>query len=257
MPALAATIVAASGWRRWLIAFAAGSAGALAMAPFDFIPALFIPMTAAVWLIDGPFEKSQTRRFPRASFGLPSGIWRAFSGGWWWGFGYFVAGLWWLGAAFLVEAREFAWALPLGVAGLPAVLAVFPGLGFALARLIWSPGAGRLFALAAGLSLAEWLRGHLFTGFPWNLFGMALGGTLLTAQFASVIGAYGLTIVAILIFSAPATLGGKTAARGARGRLAAPVVAAVLAFAAICLFGAVRLSAPPAAQVPGVRLRIM
>jgi len=81
--------------------------------------------------------------------GLPVAAWRAFAVGWWWGFGYFVAGLWWLGAAFLVDADEFAWALPLGVAGLPAVLAVFPGLGFLLARLIWTPGAGRLFALAA------------------------------------------------------------------------------------------------------------
>ena len=61
-------------------------------------------------------------------------------------------GLWWLGAAFLVEADQFAWALPFGVLGLPALLAFFPAFGFALARLLWTPGAGRILALAAGLT---------------------------------------------------------------------------------------------------------
>src|SRR5262249_3251429 len=79
-------------------------------------------------------------------------------------------------------------------------------------------GSGRLFAFAAGLSFAEWLRGHLFTGFPWNVFGMALGGNLVAAQLASVVGLYGLTIAAILIFSAPAAFGDKTAARWAAYR---------------------------------------
>ena len=164
------------------------------MAPFNIIPALIIPMTAAVWLIDGCGEAYQKSTGPAVRLGLPAALWRAFGAGWWWGFGYFVAGLWWLGAAFLVDADEFAWALPLGVAGLPAVLAVFPGLGFLLARLMWAQGGGRLFALAAGLSFAEWLRGHVLTGFPWNVFGMALGGNLVTAQLASIVGLYGLTV---------------------------------------------------------------
>ncbi|MGH6794317.1 MAG: apolipoprotein N-acyltransferase, partial [Methylocella sp.] len=191
MLALAASISLASGWRRRLIALAAGATGALAMAPFNFFPALAIPMTVAGWLIDGCAEARQMPAERRFRLGLPPALRRAFGAGWWWGFGYFLAGLWWLGEAFLVEADEFAWALPLGVVGLPAALAVFPGLGFLIARLLWMPGAGRLFSLAAGLSFAEWLRGHELTGFPWNTFGMALGGNLVTAQLASIVGLYG------------------------------------------------------------------
>lgn len=253
IPAIAARVISATGWRRRLIAFATGAAGALAMAPFDFLPALFVPMTAAVWLIDGCAQGSQK---PAGGGQLASAL-RAFGAGWWWGFGYFVAGLWWLGAAFLVEADQFAWALPLGVAGLPAALALFPGLGFLLARLIWSRGASRLFALAAALGLSEWLRGHLLTGFPWNVFGMALGGNLLTAQLASLIGLYGLTIAAILIFSVPAVLGEKPSHPRAGGRVPLPVLGAALAFAGICAFGALRLAAATPGEVPGVRLRIM
>ena len=257
MLALAASIILATGWRRRLIALAAGATGALAMAPFNFFPALAIPMTVAVWLIDGCAE---TRQIPAGRWifsRLPVAAGRAFGVGWWWGFGYFLAGLWWLGAAFLVEADEFAWALPLGVVGLPAALAIFPGLGFMIAWLLWRPGAGRLFALAAGLSFAEWLRGHILTGFPWNTFGMALGGNLVTAQLASIVGLYGLTVIAILIFSAPAVLGEKSAMQGAWHRLPGPIAAAVLAFAGICAFGALRLVGATAAPVAGVKLRIM
>ncbi|MCI0599339.1 MAG: apolipoprotein N-acyltransferase [Beijerinckiaceae bacterium] len=257
MLAIAETIILASGWRRRLIGLVSGATGALAMAPFDVIPALLVPMTAAVWLIDGSAETRPKRSGWRLRLGLPLAAWRAFAAGWFWGFGYFVASLWWLGAAFLVDAGEFAWALPLGVAGLPAVLALFPGFGFLVARLLWSPGWGRIFALTAGLSLAEWLRGHLFTGFPWNVFGMALGGNLLTAQLASVIGLYGLTAAAIPIFAAPAVLGDKRAAKGAARRFPLPVMAALLAVAAICAFGAIRLSEPVPKPVEGVRLRIM
>ncbi|HUI20773.1 MAG TPA: apolipoprotein N-acyltransferase [Methylocella sp.] len=256
MPAIAIAVILASGWRRRLIAFAAGATGALALAPFNFFLAMVIPMTVAVWLIDGSGQTPPKAALRKTLLGLPVSAWRAFGAGWWWGFGYFLAGLWWLGAAFLVEADEFAWALPVGVAGLPAVLSVFPALGFLLARLIWVPGGGRLFSLAAGLGFAEWLRGNVFTGFPWNSFGMALGGNLLTAQLASIFGLYGLTVIVVLIFAAPALLGGKSAMRTGR-RPPRMIIAACLAFCGICGFGAWRLAYATSASVPGVKLRIM
>jgi ABC-type branched-subunit amino acid transport system permease subunit len=75
-----------------------------------------------------------------------------------------------------VEPDEFAWVLPFAVFGLPAVLALFTALGFAIARALWSSGPGRILALAFGLGVSEWLRAVVATGFPWNSLGMALGG---------------------------------------------------------------------------------
>ena len=244
MSGLAQRVILAWGWRRFLIAFLSGAVAALAMPPFGFLPALAISLTVAVWLIDGA-ASGRGRLLPtlRSTAVL----------GWWWGFGYFVAGLWWLGAAFLVEADEFAWALPFGVLGLPAVLAFFPAFGFALARLIWSQGAGRIFAFAFGLTVSEWLRGTLFTGFPWNTLGMALAQNAWLLQGASLVGLYGLTVLAILIAASPATLGtGSTLAR----RAAAPAVA-LAGLAGLALFGALRMPPAPAASVAGVKLRIM
>jgi apolipoprotein N-acyltransferase len=249
LQSLSQAIILSQGSARRLIAFTSGAAGALAMAPLSIFPALFITMTVAVWLLDGAAEANGPRRLT-----LVASLRMAASDGWWLGFGYFAAGLWWLGEAFLVEADRFAWALPLGVLGLPAVLAIFTALGFAVARLLWIPGTSRIFALATGLGLSEWLRGHLFTGFPWNLFGMSFGNNLVLAQAASLIGVYGLTLIAIPLFAAPATL----ADAGMKRRRTWPVIAAVMALAALALFGALRLGLGiDPGSVAGVRLRIM
>jgi apolipoprotein N-acyltransferase len=145
MTAIAHRVVLAWGWRRFVVAFLAGAAGALAMPPFGLLPALAVSLTLAVWLIDGAAIGRKLGPTLRSTALV----------GWWWGFGYFVAGLWWLGSAFLVEADQFAWALPFGVLGLPALLAFFPALGFALSRLMWSPGWGQVPAFAFGMTVSE------------------------------------------------------------------------------------------------------
>ena len=239
-------IILSWGWKRRAIAFVSGALGALALPPFSLFALIAIPLTIAVWLIDGAQDRGSGRP-------LVASLRAAFGAGWWMGFGYFLAGLWWVGSALLVEADKFAWALPLAVVALPAALAVFPAAGFALARLLWSPGPLRIFALAFGLGVAEWARGLLFTGFPWNDLGMALGVNLALAQAASLVGLHGLTFLTIAIFAAPATLW-----RVSESRLnLTPTVVAALALALIAAFGEFRLMAPASATLPGVKLRLI
>jgi len=246
MSRLAHFVMLADGWRRRAIAFAAGAIGALAMPPIGLLPALFVTMPVAVWLLDGCGAKGgaglQRDRFRSAAVA-----------GWFLGFGYFVAGLYWLGAAFLVEPDRFAWALPLGVLGLPAVLAIFPAIGFVLSLALWSPGPARILALACGLGLSELARGYLFTGFPWNDFGMALGQYAPLAQGASIVGLHGLTPLVIAIAASPATLTDVTSSR----RRFVPLVIACFGLLVVALFGGLRLSAATVNAVPNVRLRIM
>ena len=236
------SIILAWGWKRAIIALIAGALSALAMAPFNAWPVLFVTFPVVVWLIDG------------AAAGKRRGVPAAAMSGFWFGLGYFVPGVYWTGIAFLVDAQTFAWLMPFAVLGLPAYLALFPALGFALARLIWTRDASRVLALAVGLTVSEWLRGYVLSGFPWNAFGYALSEPLALAQTASLIGLWGMTFLSIAIFASPAVLiDGKSAGR----RPWAAPAAALALLVAMGILGAVRLSLLPAKMVADVKLRIM
>jgi len=213
MERLAGRVILLWGWRRAAAAFVAGVVAVFAQAPFDFPAVCFISFPVLVWLLDGAVADRGA--------GLLRRLAPAFVTGWWFGFGYFVAGLWWVGNALLVEADSFAWALPLAILGLPAILAVFYGLATAIARLLWSDGIGRILALAFAFGLAEWLRSFLLTGFPWNAVGYAAMPIPLLMQSASVVGLYGMNAIAVFVFAAPALLASR---RDRRFGLAAALV---------------------------------
>jgi len=237
----ALAIILSWGWKRAFIAIMAGALSALAMAPFNVWPVLFLTFPVAVWLIDG------------AGAGRYRGVPAAAISGFWFGLGYFVPGLYWIGYAFLVDAQIFAWLMPFAVLGLPAYLALYTALGFALARLIWTRDASRILALAAALTVSEWLRGHVLTGFPWNSFGYALTEPLALAQTGALVGLWGLTFLAVAVFAAPATLVDGTS-RGRKPWLAS--VTAGITLVAMIGFGAVRLQQHPT-LLSNTKLRIM
>ena len=236
------SIILTWGWKRAAIALFAGALSSLAMAPFNAWPVLFLTLPVAVWQIDG------------AGAGRWRGVPAAALTGWWFGLGYFVPGLYWIGDAFLVDAQTFAWLLPFAVLGLPAYLALFMAFGFALARLFWTRDVSRVIALAASLTISEWLRGHLLTGFPWNALGYALTEPLALAQTASLIGLWGLTFLSVAVFASPAVLIDGTS-RGRRPWIAPTLAIALLV--AMTTFGAIRLSRQPTVMLTNTKLRIM
>lgn len=248
MQTLADAVIVLWGWRRFAVAFVAGGLSALAFAPFFLFPILWLTIPVFVWLIDGaepgPEAPWYRRLLPAAAVGF------AF------GFGYFLAGLWWIGAAFLVDADEFAWLIPIAVTVLPAGLALFWAFGAALARAFWSDGWARVVAFAVAMTAAEWLRGHLFTGFPWNTFGYALMPAPIAMQTAALIGLWGVTLAAFLIFAAPVLLVSASRAERRAGLIAFAAVALIAA--AHLGFGAWRLAgAADPAEASGPAIRIM
>jgi apolipoprotein N-acyltransferase len=253
--AAAARLKALQGWRRRAAALLAGAASVLAMAPFFAWPVLWLTLPALVWLIDGAVER--THRWDGKARPLVQAL-AAADVGWWYGYGYFLAGLFWVGEAFLVEARIFAWLLPLAVALLPAGLALFYAAAAALAALVWRPGPARVLALALTFSALEWARGHVLTGFPWNVLGYALTFPLPLMQSAALFGIYGLTLFAVLIFAWPPVLWAESvpAHRGRNKRIVAVAIGTVpLAITAI--LGQMRLAQAPPHSVQGVKIRIV
>ncbi len=242
MERLAGRIILLWGWRRALVAFTAGALAVLTQAPFDFFAAGFVSFPVLVWLIDGATVQAPSSFLKRLA--------PAFAAGWWFGFGYFLAGLWWIGNALLVEADSFAWALPLAVVGIPLLLAFFYAFATTVARLLWTNDIGRIAALAFGFGLAEWLRTFLFTGFPWNPIGLAAMPTPLLMQSVTVTGVTGMNALAVFVFAMPALL-------AARRNLRAGAIAAAVLIAAHVAYGYIRLNMPEEASSTKLALRIV
>ncbi|HUB96427.1 MAG TPA: apolipoprotein N-acyltransferase [Stellaceae bacterium] len=239
---MALGVAALEGWRRNVSAVVLGALAALALPPFDLAPVLIVSFSGLVWLEDGSADR-------RAAFAL----------GWCFGFGFFVAGLYWIAAALLVDAAAFGWLVPFCVLGVPAGLAIFTGLALYVShefcqRLVIG-GTPRIVVLVIMWSLAEWLRGHVLTGFPWNLIGYAWAGGfpggLAMLQTTSVVGIYGLSLLTVLIAALPARIGDLPG-----GRQWAPLTAVAL----VVLLGAggvVRLAGDDHSVVPNVTVRLV
>ena len=250
--ALAEHVKALGGWRRRVAALIAGAASVLALAPFFVWPILWLTLPALVWLMDGAVERG-THSDSGRWYGRPTAA--AAELGWWFGFGYFLAGLFWIGEAFLVEAESFAILMPAAVVLMPAGLALFYAAAMALAALFWRAGTYRVLALALSLSAMEWLRGHVLSGFPWNVLGYALTYPVSLMQSAAVFGIYGLTLIAVLIFALPPILWSEASGRPFRRRIALAV--AVLPLLVAQILGHARLAIGTPATIPGVKIRIV
>ncbi len=228
------------------------------MAPFFLWGVLFLTLPVLIWLVDGslahnskPVTQSQLRTAAQRAV-------RAGLIGWWFGAGYFLAGLFWIGEAFLVEAERFAWLMPFAVMLMPAGLALFYAGATAAASLAWRPGLSRVLALALALAAAEWLRGHILTGFPWNVLGYALTSPLPLMQSAGILGIYGLTLLAVPMFAMPLVAVAEAACD--RTRLRTSLVAALMALAPLPLawgYGTALLAERPPPPLEGVRLRLV
>jgi apolipoprotein N-acyltransferase len=210
--------------RRRFAAALAGAASVLSMAPFHVWPVLWLTLPLLLALAQGAAQATGDP-VSRIAPWQTHAVGRAAETGWWFGFGYHAAGLFWIGEAFLVEAEVFAWLLPFAVTLMPAGLALFTAV--AVAFTAWAepaPGARRLLAFALGVAATEWLRGHILTGFPWNVLGYALAGPETLMQSAGLFGIYGLTLLAVVVFAGPSQLW-KDSPRAAVALALAPLAA--------------------------------
>jgi apolipoprotein N-acyltransferase len=224
------------GWRRAGLAILLGIAAALALPPLHLVPLVFVAFTGLALL--------------HAS----AGDWRRlFWDGWGFGFGFFTSGLYWMSESMLVDPQQFAWLIPFSLFGFPAFLGLFTGAAMLLAHAL--PGGrtplGRPLALTVAWCLAEWIRGHILSGFPWNLIGYVWTASDVTLQPAALVGAYGMSVLTAWLASVPAVLIGA--------RL--PAISALAVATALMLglggWSAWRLPTAPMPELPGVRFRIV
>jgi apolipoprotein N-acyltransferase len=175
------------GWRGKLACFVAGAITALGFAPFYGWPIIFLTFPFLFLMLD-------KARHPRSAalYAL------AF------GYGYTMAGTYWIANALMVDMAKFGWLIPISVLGLSLVLALWFALFGALYR--WTRTSSlsiNLLRFAVLFTLVEYARSYGMFGFPWNLMGMMALGFEPFAQFASIIGTFGLGFILVLLALLP------------------------------------------------------
>lgn len=220
-------------WALRALALLAGVAAGLAHPPFGFLPGLLgYALLLAVIDADGPRP-------------LRSAFFRAWLGG----VGYFSVCVWWITEPFMVDAKEQGWMAPFALVLMAGGLAAFWGAAAVIYRATKVRGPAAILVFAGCLALFEWLRGHIFTGFPWDLVGETWRAGSAPSQAAAWVGAYGLTWITLVIAATPAVLA-QPVGRRAKG---ATLLAAIALLGGLFGFGVYRLQTatkpPPGAPV--------
>ncbi len=183
---------------RAALTFVLGSAAVLALPPFSIFLLLPLSFGGLVLLLRG------------------ASLLTSFIIGWSFGFGFFLFGISWIAESFFIDAERFgAMAVP-AVVGLSGFLALFSAIACAVYQRFATFGISGSFVFALSWTGSEWLRGHLLTGFPWNLVGYAWADYEEPRQVAALVGSYGLSFLTMLLALLPVALAFATTHRERR-----------------------------------------
>ncbi len=210
-----------------------GLLAGLGFAPIYLLPGWFIGLAGLIWIA----RLAESRR-------------EAFLGAWWWSLGQTIPGIYWITSSFLIDAARFGWLAAPVVGALATYLALFPALSILAAWHARKNSWAFVLALAGSWTIMELARGWALTGFPWNLAAYVWGFATPMMQSAAIWGAWGLSLVTMLI-------GGMLAMALARPwrRAGAPLAIGAALLLALLAFGAWRLGQPgPAATDITLRL---
>ena len=123
--------------------------------------------------------------------------------GWLFGFGYFLSNLYWISISLTFD-ENFKFLIPLATIIVPGFLALFYALAvylFVILKTKKNLSSFFLFSLIFGI--IEYLRGSIFTGFPWNLIAYSFSNQLEILNIISIIGTYSFNLFCISLFTSP------------------------------------------------------
>ena len=180
----------------FFILFTLGFITSFSFSPYNFIFINFLTFPILLYLLNiGKKFKLNNKYF--------------FLIGWFFGFGYFLSGLYWISISLTYE-EIFRYLIPFAIILVPAFLAIFYGASTLMLKKFVSPKISFVLYFSLVFSILEFIRGSILSGFPWNLIAYSWSWSLEIIQVISVIGTYSLNLISITIFSLPFILFVKT-----------------------------------------------
>ena len=165
----------------YLTLYLLGGAATFSLPPFSIVPSIFM-LGFGIYIVS---KLKAFKKFFFAGFSL--------------GFGWFSFGLYWIGSAFLVNDTYEIYFMPLGVLVLPSILALFWATAFLIAKFIGNKLGNSILTIIVVLSLSEYMRSNIFTGFPWLMPSMILSSSENLIQIFSFIGSYTSNLLVFIV----------------------------------------------------------
>lgn len=223
-------------WQAMLVCFLAGAATALAFAPTGWWPVLLLTLPIYYFLTDS----APARR-------------HALGRGFFFGYGFFMAGTYWIANALAVDMEKFGWLIPISIGGLSAVMALW----FALfGWLTWWRRTGDpladLLRFIVLWVVVEYLRSLGMFGFPWNLLGYVALESERVAQLAALTGVYGLSLLVLVLALLPVVWMKPGISERARS-----IYSAVVLIGLIATYGYGMARMPDEAALSDTRIRLV
>lgn len=172
---------------KYVLSFLLGAVAVLGFAPFN----LFFFSAASLCGLFGLLDKKceSNAQFFKVGFAF--------------GYGYFLAGIYWIAISLLVDAKSFGWLIPFALTLIPSALACYIAFtAYFYGVFVKKFGFNKYWQKFLLFSLLwvffEVLRAVLFTGFPWNLIGYVWLFNVSFAQISNIFGTFGLSLSFVL-----------------------------------------------------------
>ena len=119
------------------------------------------------------------------------------------GFGFYLSGIHWITNSLTFD-ENFKILIPFGLVLVPLILSLF----FSLVTVIIGPylnfNLHSVLLFIAGLSLSDYIRSKIFTGFPWNLWGYSFSWSDEIIQSLNILGLFSFNLIILTLFMLPA-----------------------------------------------------
>jgi len=122
--------------------------------------------------------------------------------GYFFGIGYFISGIYWISYSLTFD-DSFKYLIPFSLIGIPLFLGLFFGVAtLSVGRLVQN-NFSSILIFCASLSIVDFLRGNILSGFPWNLWAYSWSWFPEVLQILKIFGLFGFNLLAITIFCIP------------------------------------------------------